>query len=222
MKKATMFFAFTFSSLFFIFSQSEAKAAPMVSLEASETAPVKVQEPVKRTAEEEKKLAEKRKKIEERKKEINGSEWKVVLKPQDKKQKEIEDVITFQNDQISSKNLSKRGFSSTNYTISLPDDSDTAVWETMKTGKEGVAFLRGEWNKDMMTGSISERLDEGKTTLEYYFTSAGREGVSPTSTEEASESDVKSEAGPSLKALVSKEEAKSDNKTQDKKKTPLF
>ena len=126
---------------------------------------------VQRSPEEEKKIAERRKKVEERLKELNGSEWEMTVKPHAGKEKEYKDVFTFQDKQVSSKKLSARGFLSTNYTITIPDDGETAVWETMKTGKEGVVFIRGEWVKDKMTGAISEQLDEGKKIKEYSFSS---------------------------------------------------
>lgn len=158
---------------------------------------------VQRSPEEEKKIAERRKKVEERLKELNGSEWEMTVKPHAGKEKEYKDVFTFQDKQVSSKKLSARGFLSTNYTITIPDDGETAVWETMKTGKEGVVFIRGEWVKDKMTGAISEQLDEGKKIKEYSFSSDTRAAVPPTSVEEEAEASAKSES--SSKALVSKE-----------------
>ena len=149
---------------------------------------------VQRSPEEEKKIAERRKKVEERLKELNGSEWEMTVKPHAGKEKEYKDVFTFQDKQVSSKKLSARGFLSTNYTITIPDDGETAVWETMKTGKEGVVFIRGEWVKDKMTGAISEQLDEGKKIKEYSFSSDTRAVVPPTSVKEEAEASGKSES----------------------------
>lgn len=173
--------------------------------------------PVKRTAADEAKLAEKRKKIGEKKKELNGSEWEVTVKSQDKKEKEVKDTLTFQNNQVRSASLSKRGFSSTNYTVALPDGSETAIWETMKTGKDGVIFMRGEWNGETMTGSINENLDGGKVVREYYFTSSARAAVAPTSTEKEEEmaTPVSSSNQP---AMVSKEAASATKAQSSKKK----
>ena len=165
-------------------------------------------QPKRLSPEEQKKIAAMRKQIQVMRTEINGSSWDVAFNSSSPELKGQKDTFIFQNGQMDSKSMSKRGFGVTNYTVTAPaEDSQIAVWETMKTGKDGIAFLRGEWKDEVMTGTISERLDEGKTTREYYFTSSSRVGVSPTSEEDnaagSSLADNK-EAGVA-KALVSKE-----------------
>ena len=143
---------------------------------------VSMPRPKPRTPEEEKKLAETRKKIEEKKTELDGSSWELVTSSSDAKAKGEQDTFTFQNGQFSGKNFSGRGFPATNYTVSIPsEDSETAVWETMQTGKEGLIFIRGEWGKDKMNGDITEQLDGGKKVREYSFTTAARKAIPPTS-----------------------------------------
>ena len=149
----------------------------------------------KRSTSDEKKISEMRKRIEEKKTELNGSSWEVMLdSSSDPRMKGEKDTLTFQNGRFSSKNLTKRGFNPTNYTISLPaEDSETAVWETMQTGKDGLIFIRGEWEKDKMKGDISEQLEGGKRVKEYYFTTVSRVNISPTSSKEAGDSDSSKE-----------------------------
>lgn len=134
------------------------------------------------------KLEEQRKLINEKRSEINGSKWEVLLGSLDPKFKEKKDTFVFQDDQVSSAGMSKRGFGPTNYTITVPEDadSDVSVWETMKTGKDGIIFIRGEWTKDRMRGDVTEQLDGGKEVREYIFTASSRETVSPTSSSEGS------------------------------------
>lgn len=170
--------------------------------------------------ESQKKQAERLKKIEEKKKDLNGSQWDVVVKSQGKGEKDAEDALTFQNGQVSSKNLAKRGFNPTNYTITVPESPDQpAVWETMQTGKEGVIFIRGEWMKDAMQGSISEQLDGGKQVKDYYFTTAKRTAISPTSSEEETvESVAKSAGSEKPNKVLTSLESKPKNTTASSKK----
>lgn len=153
----------------------------------------------------EKELLEKRMKVEEKKKALNGSEWQVTVKPQDAKEKESQDTLSFQNNQVSSKNLSKRGFGATNYTVSIQDDAgNVAIWETMKTGKEGVVFMRGEWTPEKMSGAITEQLKDSKDAVinkEYSFSSSSTKAVEPTTTGKEEEEEKKvSGVAPALKA----------------------
>ena len=141
----------------------------------------------KRTEAEEKKLIEKRKRIVDKKTDLNGSSWDIAyVTSSDPKQKGKKDLFTFQNGQFNSKNLMDRGFTWTNYTISVPDEeSELAVWETMQTGKEGIVFIHGEWTKDKMTGNITEQLDGGKKTVEHSFSTTNRVAIPPSSEEAA-------------------------------------
>lgn len=195
MRKIALSFLFLSMSLSPLYAKTEAASIPQ------------------RSADEEKKITEIRKRVEEKKTELNGSSWELILNSSDPKEKKIEDTFTFQNGQFKSKNLENRGFVSTNYTISVPSaDSETAVWETMQTGKEGVVFVRGEWEKETMRGDITEQLDGGKKVKGYYFTTTSRLAISPTSKEEekagSSKTDAAALAGTvsnESKVLVSKE-----------------
>jgi hypothetical protein len=161
----------------------------------------------------EKKRQERQKKISEKSLELNGSRWEVGLAPASGK--DTTDILTFQDNQIRSENLEKKGFASTNYTISVQEGSDTAVWETMKTGKDGVVFMRGEWIKDSMNGVIIEQLKDGKETNEHSFKSAKRSAVAPNSPEDKtakSAEPTKTQTAEPAKTLVSKEAKKSQKK----------
>src|SRR3989338_6556734 len=163
-----------------------------------------------------KKLDELRKRINEKKSEINGSQWEVVLGSLDPKIKGQKDTLLFQNDQVTSAGMSKRGFGPTNYTVSVPQEegSEGGIWETMKTGKDGVIFMRGEWENDNMRGDVTEQLDGGKEFHEYIFTTSSRMAVSPTSSEGSvqaplqsgmTDPDIAGNDGSGSGALVSKE-----------------
>ena len=148
---------------------------------------------------------EMKKKIEEKKKELNGSEWKVALTSGAKA--EGEDVLTFQNGQVSSKMFSDKGYPASNYTISAPEGADMTTWETMQTNpKGGVVFMRGEWKEGVMRGVISQQIEEGKTK-DYNFSSDNKIEVPP-STETPKEE--KKEAGAEAMAEKAAETANSD------------
>lgn len=189
--------------------------------------PVFADEVKPHTKTEQKKIDETRKLIQEKKTEINGSRWEVVVdSSSDPKKKGEKDAFVFQNDQITSSNLSKRGFGTTNYTVSVPsEESDSGIWETMKTGKDGVIFIRGEWTKDKMQGSVTEQLDGGKKIKEYTFTATSREAMPPTTSNDAestdpgddvTHSDKKSNDDNDLKVLISKESASAGMTTRAK------
>lgn len=137
--------------------------------------------------------AEQRKKVAERKEELNGSQWEVSLIPSGPGQKAEDDVLTFQNGQITSKSLTSKGFPATNYTITPGDSSeDWSVWETMQSGRAGVVFIRGEWLKEEMRGIISHQ-NEGKS-LDYTFTTKKRVEVPKTREKTDEEKKIEDEA----------------------------
>jgi hypothetical protein len=158
------------------------------------------------SADEQKTLDDKRKRIEEKKIDLNGSEWALTVSPADPALKPIEDTFTFQDGQFKSTSLAKRGFNPTNYTINIPSlDAETAVWETMQTGKEGLVFIRGEWAGEQMTGRWVEQLDGGKKVLEAHFATASRKAIPTSSKEEEKPKEEVSADKSAHKSLVSKE-----------------
>ncbi len=150
------------------------------------------------------KKIELRKKIAEKKEELNGTKWEVNLHSNDPKAKYKKDTLTFQNNQVRSSNNADRGFSPTNYTVSMPSqDPEVALWETMQTGPDGfVIFMRGEWKKDMMNGSITEQLEGGKNQ-EYNFTTSNRAVIAKSSA--STEEEVQDSQEDPYEALVSRE-----------------
>ena len=141
-----------------------------------------------KTKAEEDVLAEMRKKVAEKREELNGSEWQITIKPQAGVSKPTvldADTLTFQNGKFISSQMTKKGFAQTNYTVTVQGDGP-AVWETMQTSSDktqGVAFWRGEWKDELLTGVIVRQLPE-KPNEEYYFTSSVRKSIPPSSSEE--------------------------------------
>lgn len=127
------------------------------------------------------KQAEMRKMLEEKKLELNGTQWAINIASQTAKGKWAgPDKLTFQDGKFYSDSLSKKGYASTNYTLTVQEGGPT-VWETMQTSdKEGVTFWRGEWKEDSMTGVINHQLKEG-VNEEYYFTSSAKKAIPPSS-----------------------------------------
>lgn len=133
--------------------------------------------PVQYTKEEQKVRDAYRKTVAKSREDLNGTQWSVTLVSPDPAEKPVEDVLTFQNHQVGSKVFAARGFSTTNYTITVRDGADGAVWETMQSSpKEGNIFIRGQWKANEMTGSVIQQLEGGKTK-EYYFTTSTRVAV---------------------------------------------
>ena len=126
-----------------------------------------------------------KKKLDEKKKELNGSEWQVDMTSEGKPLGK--DTLTFQNNQVTCKTLKDKGYPATNYTVSIPEGSEMAVWETMQTHpKKGLVFIRGEWKEGIMRGVMTEQAEEGKSK-DYQFNSVGREVVPPTTEKEEEE-----------------------------------
>ncbi len=155
-----------------------------------------------------------RKKQQEKQRELNGSEWTLKLESHDPKAKLKEDTFSFQNNQFRSKNNTERGFTPTNYTITVPEGGDNAIFETMQTGPKGeVIFVRGDWAKDSMSGAISEQMEIGKVTAEYWFTTSKKISVKPTLAEEDWDPSIAGGQDEDLyEPLVSKESTKKRGK----------
>ena len=190
-----------------------------ISVYAEETAPKASAESAADKEEAAKKRAEIRKAQQEKQKELNGTQWDVRLESKDPKAKLKEDVLSFQNNQFKSKNNTERGFTPTNYTITVPEGGESAVFETMQTGpKSEVIFVRGEWKKDSMTGAISEQMEAGQN-VEYWFSTKGKKAVATTTDSiewDPSLADAQDENEP----LVSKEAKKTKKSSSESDPAP--
>jgi hypothetical protein len=122
---------------------------------------------------------------------------------------EFVDDLVFQDGKFTSKKMSKKGYPSTNYTIT-PSEGGPSVWETMQTSADdGVTFWRGEWTKDSMTGVINRQLKD--SSEDYYFGSSLKEKIPPTSENEEEEIEP-AEASSESKTLSSTTEKVSESK----------
>jgi hypothetical protein len=109
---------------------------------------------------------------------LNNTEWTIEMSPLNGKGKKELDIVTFKNNQVSVAGFTKRGFPTTNFTLSVQDD-DIVVWETMQTAeKGGIAFWRGEMDMAMqsMRGVVSHHIDE-KTKADYSFASTEKKSI---------------------------------------------
>lgn len=190
MKKTTLGLMILFSvfvclneaSAWFGFKPKDKKdATPTVSQPASQkTIPAVQTEKSRQEAEKLKLDAEKAKRIliEKRRREINNNEWAIELLKLSGKGKKDAETLIFKDNQVLMSNFSKRGFSATNYSLSIQGDG-TLVWETMQSSeKSGIAFWRGELSSDMqsMRGVLSLQINE-KNREEYSFVSTGKKGI---------------------------------------------
>ncbi len=79
----------------------------------------------------------------------------------EKLKKPMQDTLKFQQGKLTSAMLTKDGYVSSNYTLTVGDDA-IPVWETMQVHPEkGNAFWRGELHGDTMSGILSRHPLEG-------------------------------------------------------------
>lgn len=115
--------------------------------------------------------------VDKKKAELNGTEWTVTMTSAGAmakgKAKGSEDVITFSDGKVGSKNLKNDGFEPSNFSVRFLDDG-TTVWETMQSSeKAGLAFWRGDIGPDgIMRGVLSKR-DKAEKTTDFDFVSTG-------------------------------------------------
>lgn len=137
-------------------------------------------EPVKPPAAQSAAEEAKRALMQKKRNELNNTQWQIELIESSGKGKKENDTVEFKNNQIVSAAYGKRGFPSTNYTLTVQNDS-SLVWETMQTSeKDGIAFWRGEISPDMkqMRGVLSHRIDD-QTSLDYSFASVSKKNIPP-------------------------------------------
>lgn len=94
---------------------------------------------------------------------MEGTSWALEVSPLSGagKIKEQKDTVSFTARQVTSEKLSKAGYPSSNYSVTIGDDG-VVVWETMQTKDgAGVAFWRGEFHDATMRGVLSKHPLEG-------------------------------------------------------------
>jgi hypothetical protein len=100
---------------------------------------------------------------------LSAKEWTIYLTPAGvKKAKSETDVLTFAEGKLTSKNLSTKGYPTSNITVTVQDNG-TIIWETMQTKENGdMAFWRGELEGEAMRGVLSLQPVKG-TTQDFSF-----------------------------------------------------
>ena len=148
---------------------------------------------------------------------LNGTTWELDLKSDAGKTKH--DTITFDGRQVTSAWLSKAGYGSSNYSVTVNEDE--AVWETMQSNpKEGLAFWRGELPSDpsKMYGALSKQPKEGQPE-NYSFVAAKSGTVSPT---QASTAAPSAAVAPPAPATTEPAASAGESPKSKKKKRGLF
>ena len=111
--------------------------------------------------------------------ELNNTEWAVEMSSlSNAKAKKEADAVTFKDNQVSVASYSKKGFSTTNFTLTVQEDG-MVIWETMQTSeKSGIAFWRGELDPKMQTmrGVVSYQIDS-KNKQDYSFVSISKKNI---------------------------------------------
>lgn len=93
---------------------------------------------------------------------LAAKEWTIYLTAAGaKKAKSETDVLTFSEGKLTSKNLSSKGYPTSNITVTVQDNG-TIIWETMQTKENGdMAFWRGELEGQIMRGVLSLQSEKG-------------------------------------------------------------
>jgi REP element-mobilizing transposase RayT len=106
--------------------------------------------------------------------EIDGFSWKIGLRQIGGSGGAYRptDTLTFKDNRVSSANLTKHGFGSTNYSKRRLTNGKVA-WETIQRNKKGeTASWRGEWDGEVMKGVVSMR-DSAGTRRAFAFKATG-------------------------------------------------
>ncbi len=122
----------------------------------------------------------KRKLVEKGKAALNNTEWEIEISLLSNKDKgKSIDRVIFQDNKVRFKKLTDKGFSSTNYSLTVYDDG-RMLWETMQVSEKGQrVFIRGEVGsyKDTMKGVISYPKNDGSE--KYFFKSVSKSKINP-------------------------------------------
>jgi hypothetical protein len=103
---------------------------------------------------------------------LDGTEWAVQMFYTDAKgeQKTGSDKLIFKDGKFTTENLEERGFSESNYTLSVKGGS--TVFETMQSKDKDRAFWRGEVRDNYMKGILSihnYKSEDQKVVEDYTF-----------------------------------------------------
>ena len=148
---------------------------------------------------------------------LNGTSWSlelIMVSGSEKEKGKIQkDTVTFGTQTISSDRLTKAGFPTSNYSLTVGDDG-VAVWETMQTHSngKGVAFWRGEIHGDAMEGVLSKQ-PTGGGAEEFSFTGhqigeGATTGGGAPQTSATSHAEVSSSVTPAQQAQTQQGQAK--------------
>jgi len=104
---------------------------------------------------------------------LNNSKWDIEVFPL-KGGEKTKDTVIFKDNKIGIESLLNKGFSYTNYTMTVKDNG-TIVCETMQTKESEVVFIRGEVASDItsMHGIIS--FPKGGVSKDYLFKSVSKQ-----------------------------------------------
>ena len=108
---------------------------------------------------------------------LNAKTWTIqTISYVGKKTETGTDTLTFSDGKITSKNLSEKGYATSNYTLTLKEDG-VIIWETMQRTEGGdLAFWRGELQGEMMSGMFSLHPIKGEIR-DFNFTTESTEVV---------------------------------------------
>ena len=113
----------------------------------------------------------------EAQKTLNGFAWTLEVAPSGVKKEDRKvtpDTLIFKDGKMSSEGLAKKGYGTSNYTLTVGDDG-VPVFETMQRDeKEGVAFWRGELVEGKIRGVIS--IQEAKSPAVSFGFSGSKAG----------------------------------------------
>lgn len=154
----------------------------------------------------------------EAQKTLNGFTWNLEVSPTAGKKEDrkiVKDTVIFKDGKMSSDGLAKKGYGTSNYTLTVGDDG-VPVFETMQRDTDnGVAFWRGEIVEGKIRGVISvQKAKEAATTFGFRGEKAGEAAEIPAERVEPQPEPVAETVAPAEAAPAADAAATDANKTE--------
>ncbi len=120
---------------------------------------------------------------------LNSQPWKIYIFPQGGVAGTVEtDILTFSGTSVVSENLKAKGFSGSNYSLTVQDDG-SATWETVqRDAKNDFAMWRGDLRGDGLQGIVNMRTAAGVSVNREFSTLMPK--LSPAQSKPATESQM--------------------------------
>ena len=157
---------------------ASAKAEPSESKTGVEPAEEKAAPAPAQPAVSDAELAKQRALKDKKRKALNNNQWEISVIPMTGKGEKTQDVLVFTGEKFSSQEYVKKGYTPSNYTLSLAADGGAVVESMQSNEGGGILFWRIELDSELAgcRGVLSNQLVENKTE-DYSFVSTAKKPV---------------------------------------------